>query len=61
VTEPELRRADEIWLAFATRGVLPVTALDGVAVGTGKPGPLFKRMIAAFAGYTQELAGTPAL
>ena len=61
VTEPELRGADEIWLAFATRGVLPVTALDGVAVGTGKPGPLFKRMIAAFADYTQELAGTPAL
>ena len=61
VTEPELRSADEIWLAFATRGVLPVTALDGVEVGTGKPGPLFKRMLAAFADYTQELAGTPAL
>jgi D-alanine transaminase len=61
VTEPELRSADEIWLAFATRGVLPVTALDGVAVGAGKAGPLFKRMIAAFADYTQELAGTPAL
>ena len=61
VTEPLLRSADEIWLAFATRGVLPVTALDGVAVGSGKPGPLFKRMIAAFADYTQELAGTPAL
>jgi D-alanine transaminase len=61
VTEPELRSADEIWLAFATRGVLPVTALDGAAVGTGKAGPLFKRMIAAFADYTQELAGTPAL
>jgi D-alanine transaminase len=61
VTENELRAADEIWLAFATRGVLPVTTLDGVAVGDGKPGPLFKRINAAFAGYTRELAGTPAL
>lgn len=61
VTELELRSADEIWLAFATRGVLPVTTVDGVAVGTGKPGPLFKRMVAAFADYTQELAGMPAL
>ncbi|HME38676.1 MAG TPA: D-amino acid aminotransferase [Steroidobacteraceae bacterium] len=61
VTEAHLRAADEIWLAFATRGVLPVTMLDGVAVGSGKPGPLFKRMIAAFAGYTRELAGTPPL
>jgi D-alanine transaminase len=61
VSEAELRAADEIWLAFATRGVLPVTALDGAPVGTGRPGPLFKRMSAAFADYTRELAGTPAL
>jgi D-alanine transaminase len=61
VTEMELRAADEIWLAFATRGVLPVTTLDGAAVGTGKPGPLFNRVSMAFADYTRELAGTPAL
>jgi D-alanine transaminase len=61
VTEAALRAADEIWLAFATRGVLPVTTLDGAAVGTGKPGPLFKRMHAAFVDYTRELAGTPPL
>jgi D-alanine transaminase len=61
ITEAQLRAADEIWLAFATRGVLPVTTLDGVPVGTGKPGPLFKKMSSAFAGYIRELAGTPAL
>jgi D-alanine transaminase len=61
VTEAALRAADEIWLAFATRGVLPVTTLDGAAVGTGKPGPLFKRMHAAFVDYTRELAATPPL
>src|ERR1700734_188802 len=61
VTEAELRTADEIWLAFSTRGVLPVTALDGAPVGSGKPGPLFKRMNAAFVAYTRELAGTPPL
>jgi D-alanine transaminase len=58
VTEPELRMADEIWLAFATRGVLPVTRLDGAPIGSGKPGP---RMNAAFVDYTKELAGTPPL
>jgi D-alanine transaminase len=61
VTEAQLRAADEIWLAFATRGVLPVTQLDGAAIGDGKPGPLFRRINAAFADYTRELAGTPAL
>jgi len=61
VTEAELREADEIWLAFSTRGILPVTTLNGARVGTGEPGPIFKRMSAAFAGYIRELSGTPAL
>ena len=61
VPESLLRSADEIWLAFATRGVLAVTSLDGAAVGGGKPGPLFRRIHAAFSDYTRELAGTPAL
>ena len=61
ISEAELRAADEIWLAFSTRGVLPVTTLDGAAVGGGRPGPQFRRMNDAFAGYIRELAGTPAL
>jgi D-alanine transaminase len=61
VAESALRGADEIWLAFSTRGLLPVTKLDGAAVGSGMPGPLFKRMDLAFNSYIRELKGTPAL
>jgi D-alanine transaminase len=61
IAEAQLRSADEIWLSFATRGVLPVTMLDGAAVGSGKPGPLFKRMHTAFLDYIRDLAGTPPL
>jgi D-alanine transaminase len=48
VSEAELRAADEIWLAAATREVQPVTALDGKPVGTGKPGPLWRRVYDAY-------------
>jgi D-alanine transaminase len=61
ISESALRAADEIWLAFSTRGVLPVTKLDGAAVGGGVPGPLFKRMSIAFANYIRVLGKTPAL
>ena len=44
VSEAALRGADEIWLSAATRGVVPVTRLDGLGVGSGRPGPLWRRM-----------------
>jgi D-alanine transaminase len=44
VAEHELRSADEIWLSAATRGVVAVTTLDGRPVGSGRPGPLWRRM-----------------
>ena len=61
VSGEQLRAADEIWLSFSTRGVLPVTRLDGAAVGTGLPGALFARVRGAFDDYILELAGTPTL
>jgi D-alanine transaminase len=48
VPESELRSADEVWLSSSTKEVLAVTTLDDKPVGSGKPGPLFKRMHALF-------------
>ena len=48
IPEERLRRADEIWIAAATRGVVPVVALDGKPVGSGKPGPVWRQLAAAF-------------
>jgi D-alanine transaminase len=59
VNEAELRAADEIWLSAATREVAPVTSLDGRAVGAGIPGPVFRRMRAAFDALKLELADQP--
>ena len=48
VTAAELRAADEVWLSSSTRELLPVTRIDGELVGTGRPGPLWARLHAAY-------------
>ena len=59
VSEQQLRTADEIWISAATREVQPVTKLDGKPVGTGKPGPLWRRFFEQWQRYKRELAGQP--
>jgi D-alanine transaminase len=56
----ELRRAQEVWISAATRDVLPITKIDGIPVGTGKPGPRWQEVSAGFAAMRQRLASTPA-
>lgn len=41
----ELRGADEAFITSATRGVLPVTRIDGAVLGDGRPGPLTRRLM----------------
>jgi D-alanine transaminase len=59
VTEAEVRAADEIWLSSSTKEVLAVTTLDGKPVGSGKPGPVFRRMHALYQEYKAKLAKRP--
>ncbi|UCD68050.1 MAG: D-amino acid aminotransferase [Betaproteobacteria bacterium] len=44
ISESELLGAEEIWITSSSREILPVTTLNGVAVGSGRPGPVFRRM-----------------
>jgi D-alanine transaminase len=59
VSEAELRAAEEILLGAATREVQPITSLDGKPVGTGKPGPVWRKLQDAYQAYKRELAGKP--
>lgn len=48
VSEAQLRAADEIWLSAATREIQPVTKLDDAPVGSGRPGPVWRRIYDAY-------------
>ena len=59
ISEHELRGANEVWLSASTREVQAVTQLDGRSVGTGKPGPLWRRIYEEWQRYKQALANQP--
>lgn len=52
ISEADVRAADEVLLSSATKEILPVTTLDGEAVGhgalRGKPGPVYARLHEAY-------------
>jgi D-alanine transaminase len=51
----EFRGAAEIWLTSSTREILPVIELDGLPVGGGEPGALWRRMHTIYQDYKEKL------
>lgn len=54
VTVNDLKSVHEAFITSTTKGVLPVTAIDGHPVGNGKPGPVTRQLAAAL---KQQVAG----
>ena len=55
IPENELRRAGEIWLTSSTREILPVTRLDDIPVGDGRPGPVWRDMLGHYHRFVDTL------
>ena len=51
----ELESADEVWLTSSTREILPVIELDGRAVGSGTPGPIWRQVLDAYQLHKEHL------
>ena len=61
VSEGELNTADEVWIASAGRGVLPVTRLDGRTVGDGRPGLHWQSTYGALQAHLDAIASAASL
>lgn len=48
ITRAEVFAADEVLLSSATKEVLPVVSIDGQPIGAGVPGPVYKKLYAAY-------------
>jgi D-alanine transaminase len=59
IAESILRSADEIWLTSSTKEILPVTHLDGQAVGGGTPGPLYRKLDQLYQNYKATIMRQP--
>jgi len=57
--QPRIRQADELWLTSSTKEVLAITTLDGQAIASGKPGPMFWRMHALYQDYKAHVMRAP--
>lgn len=54
----ELEAADEVWVTSSTREILAIVELDGKPVSGGTPGPVWKKLQAAYQGYKQKAGET---
>lgn len=48
LTAEELRASDEVLLASTSVCLLPIVRCDGRQIGDGKPGPIFRQLLAAW-------------
>lgn len=52
IPEAEVDQADELMMTSATKEILPITTYNSKPVGTGQPGPVYKKLRA---GYDQAI------
>jgi D-alanine transaminase len=56
VSRRQVKAADELWIMSSTKEVAPIVMLDGKPIGSGQPGPVFKKMYQHFQEFKRALA-----
>jgi branched-chain amino acid aminotransferase len=52
----QLGVVEEAFITSSSRGIVPVTQIDNVTIGQGRPGPITKQLIAAYEEYVVQRA-----
>jgi D-alanine transaminase len=55
ISKDEMRNASEIWITSSTREIIPIVEWDGLKVGEGKPGPVWKTYFKLFQAYKDSI------
>jgi D-alanine transaminase len=55
IAETEVWAADELWLTSSSREVQAIVRLDGKPVGSGQPGPVYRRMYSLYQAFKRAL------
>jgi D-alanine transaminase len=55
IAKHEVIHADELLMTSSTREVMPITHLDGRAIGNGQPGAMFERMYALYQAFKRDI------
>ncbi len=53
-TPEELKDADECFLTSSTKELVPITKIDGISIGSGRPGELTKRLHQIYRRHVEE-------
>ena len=61
ISKSELLTAEEVWLTSSSRDLVPVASIDGQALATSAPGPVFRRVASVYAEFKNSAlaAGAP--
>ena len=47
--------ADEVWVSSSSKEIVAVVDLDGKTIGTGKPGPVFRKAWQLYQDFKNEV------
>ncbi|MFH1965801.1 MAG: aminotransferase class IV [Acidobacteriota bacterium] len=57
ISRTELHTADEVFLTSSNKEILPVSQIDEVVIGTGKPGKITREIQQLFRDHTEQYSG----